>query len=140
MTRLFIGSTLDFQAYKRRKALIWNFRLTLITIRYILYRLRIIRESFLAEAAPANSKAGKWLDAWRIVVKAAEWKNIAEPRLTYPSADPVKVQSGRTVTVFNVCGNDYRLITAIHYDRQRVYTLEFLTHAEYGKNNWKKNL
>lgn len=102
--------------------------------------MRIIKEKFLTEAAPPNSKAGKWLSAWRIVVKASDWKNIEELRQAYPSADPVKTKSGRSVTVFNVCGNDYRFITAIHYDKQRIYTLEFLTHAEYDKNNWKKNL
>ncbi|MGJ8677066.1 MAG: type II toxin-antitoxin system HigB family toxin [Akkermansiaceae bacterium] len=102
--------------------------------------MRIIKETFLKDAASARSKAGKWLGAWRIMVKASEWKSIEDVRKTYPSADPVNVKSGRTVTIFNVCGNDYRLITAIHYDKQRIYTLEFLTHAEYDKNNWKKNL
>lgn len=41
---------------------------------------------------------------------------------------------------FNVCGNDYRLLVAIHYDKQRIYTLQFLTRAEYDKNRWKKDL
>ena len=45
-----------------------------------------------------------------------------------------------TPSIFNVCGNDFRLITAIHYDKQRLYTLRFLTHAEYDKNKWKKDL
>jgi hypothetical protein len=54
--------------------------------------------------------------------------------------DPVKVASGRMVTIFNVCGNDFRLITAIHYDKQRLYTLRFMTHADYSKNDWKKEL
>ena len=102
--------------------------------------MRIIKEQFLREAAPPKSKAGKWLEAWRLSVKAAEWENLDEVRKTYPSADSVEVDSGRSVTVFNVCGNDYRLLTAIHYDKQRVYTLQFLTHAEYDKDYWKKNL
>ena len=42
--------------------------------------------------------------------------------------------------VFNVCGNTYRLIVAIHFDRQLVYTLRFLTHAEYSKDRWKDEL
>lgn len=105
-----------------------------------MYRLRIIKEQFLKEVASSGSKAGKWLEAWRLTVKAAEWGSIGDLRKTYPSADPVKVESGRSVTVFNVCGNDYRLITAIHYDKKRVYLLRFLTHAEYDKNKWKKEL
>jgi len=44
------------------------------------------------------------------------------------------------VTVFHVCGNKYRLITAIHYNRQRVYVLRLLTHADYSKDFWKDDL
>jgi mRNA interferase HigB len=58
----------------------------------------------------------------------------------YPGADPVEVASGRQVIVFNVCGNTYRLIVALHFDRQWAYTLRFLTHAEYSKNRWKDEL
>lgn len=108
--------------------------------RYNLCCVRLIKELFLKQAASETSKVGKWLQAWRLVVRAAEWRNIGDVRRTYPSADPVKVMSGRTVTVFNVCGNDSRLLTAIHYNKQRVYTLQILTHAEYNKNNWKKEL
>jgi mRNA-degrading endonuclease HigB of HigAB toxin-antitoxin module len=32
------------------------------------------------------------------------------------------------------------MICAIHYDRQKVYVLRFLTHAEYDKGNWKLTL
>jgi mRNA interferase HigB len=99
--------------------------------------LRIIKEKFLREAIPPRSKAGKWLEAWITVVRLADWASIREVRMTYPSADPVKVASGRSVTVFNVCGNDYRLIVAIHYNKRRVYTLDFMTHAGYDKNTWK---
>jgi mRNA interferase HigB len=49
------------------------------------------------------------------------------------------VESGRTVTVFNIT-NDFRLITAIHYNRREVFTLRFLTHAEYDKGAWKNTL
>ncbi len=101
--------------------------------RHNLCLLHIIKEKFLKEVAPPRSKAGKWLEGWIAVVKCAEWGSIRDVRVTYPSADPVKVASGRNVTVFNVCGNDYRLIVAIHYNKRRVYTLRFMTHAEYDK-------
>jgi mRNA interferase HigB len=41
------------------------------------------------------------------------------------------------VTVFNVAGNKYRLIVAIHYRIQTVFIRDFLTHAEYSKQAWK---
>ena len=36
--------------------------------------------------------------------------------------------------------NAFRLITAIHYDTQRVFVMRFLTHAEYDRNRWKDTL
>jgi mRNA interferase HigB len=44
------------------------------------------------------------------------------------------------VLVFNVCGNSYRLIVAMHFDRQMAYTLRFLTHADYSQDRWKDEL
>ena len=102
--------------------------------------MKLIKESFLKTCTPTSSKAGKWLKSWTAVIKYSEWKNINDLQKVYPSAGSVKVASGRSVSIFNVCGNDYRLITALHYDKQRVYTLEFLPHAEYDKNKWKQNL
>jgi len=74
------------------------------------------------------------------VVRQAEWRSLAEVRRTYAHADAVKVGSGKIATVFNIAGNDYRMITAIHYNTGVVYTLLFLTHAEYSKDRWKKQL
>jgi mRNA interferase HigB len=55
----------------------------------------------------------------------------------YPSADGVKLGSAIVVTVFNVKGNEYRLLTHVNYDQQAVLVLELLTHAEYDKDLWK---
>jgi mRNA interferase HigB len=102
--------------------------------------VRIIKETFLIAAAEQYPKAARFLEAWRATVRAAQWKNLNAVRKTYASADAVKVASGRTVVVFNVCGNDYRLIVALHYNRQIAYTLNFLTHADYSKDRWKEEL
>ena len=102
--------------------------------------MRIIKEMFLVEMGRKHPKAARYLETWRKVVKAATWRNLVEVRRTYPGTDPVKVQSGRQVLVFNVCGNDYRLIVAVHFNRQMIYTLRFLTHAEYSKDRWKDML
>ncbi len=61
-------------------------------------------------------------------------------RAIFPSADVVRVGSSHNVYVFNICGNDFRLITAIHFNTQCVFTLRFLTHAEYSKGKWKLEL
>ncbi len=87
-----------------------------------------------------HPKAAGHLETWRKIVRAAAWRNLMEVRRTYPDTDSVKVQSGRQVLVFNVRRNDYRLIVAAHFNCQIIYTLRFLTHAEYSKNRWKETL
>jgi mRNA interferase HigB len=42
--------------------------------------------------------------------------------------------------VFNICGNKYRLICAMHFNTGKVFLLRFLTHAEYDKDQWKDQL
>ena len=44
----------------------------------------------------------------------------------------------RVYTVFNIGGNDFRLIAEIFYDDQTVLIRHVLTHAEYDKEDWKK--
>lgn len=102
--------------------------------------MRIIKEKFLRDAAEHYPKAATYLAAWRLVVRAARWRNLAELRTAYASADLVRVGSGKRVIVFNVCGNTYRLIVAMHFNSQVAYTLRFLTHAEYDRNAWKDEL
>ena len=77
---------------------------------------------------------------WYKVTKAARWQNLGDTRRTFGYADAVKVGSGRTAVVFNVGGNKYRLIAAIHYDRGTVYVLRVLTHREYSRSMWKEEL
>lgn len=72
-------------------------------------------------------------------MKPRKWQNLAQTRQSFPHADQITVKSGRTVTVFNIT-NDFRLVTAIHYNRQEIFTLRFLTHADYGKDIWKITL
>lgn len=102
--------------------------------------MRIVKEKFLQDAAGHYPKAAKWLAAWVLTVRAADWRGLTEVRRTYPGADMVRVGSGKPVLVFNVCGNTYRLIVAMHFDRQTAYTLRFLTHAEYSTDRWKDEL
>ena len=102
--------------------------------------VRIVKEKFLWDAAKRYPKAAKYLAAWTKTIRLATWRNLNDVRQSYPSADLVRVKSGHSVLVFNVCGNTYRLIVAMHFDRQVAYTLRFLTHAEYDTNRWKDEL
>lgn len=102
--------------------------------------MRLIKEAFLVAAGRQHPPAARHLDVWRKTVKSAAWRNLMAVRRSYPDTDAVKVKSGRSVLVFNLRRNDYRLIAAAHYNRQIIYTLRFMTHAEYSKDRWKETL
>ena len=70
---------------------------------------------------------------WYRITMKADWNSLAEVRNDFAHADIV----GRR-TVFNVHGNDYRLIARVNYRTKRVFILHILTHAEYGKGDWKR--
>ena len=99
--------------------------------------MRLLSANRLVDASRAHPDAASALARWAVVVSAAKWKNLAEVRRTYPHADAVKVASGKSVTVFNVGGNKYRLLTAIDYPAEIVNVDALLTHAEYDKQKWK---
>jgi mRNA interferase HigB len=100
----------------------------------------VVHGGTVKQWAAQHRDAAESLAAWLKNASDATWRSLAELRQVYPHADPVVVASGRTVVVFNIRGNRYRLITAIHYNRQVIYTLRFLTHAEYSKDRWKETL
>jgi mRNA interferase HigB len=102
--------------------------------------MRIIKVTRIREYAQGHDQARPSLERWLELTKLAEWTSLAEVRCTFRHADQVTVRSGRTVVVFNIKGNDFRLVTAIHYNRAKVFVLRFLTHAEYTKDVWKDEL
>ena len=77
---------------------------------------------------------------WYKVTKVARWRSLSDTRRTFGHADIVRVGSGRTAVVFNIGGNNHRLITAIHDDRNTVYVLRVLAHREYTRGKWKEEL
>jgi mRNA interferase HigB len=81
-----------------------------------------------------------WLENWSLVVRHSAWQSIINVRRAFPSADGVRAGRGATaytITIFNVGGNDYRLLTVINYRQQQVAVISLLTHAEYSKEKWK---
>ena len=72
------------------------------------------------------------LKRWFKIVRQTDFKNFADLRTTFPSADLVD-----NLVVFNIGGNKYRLIASIHFNRSKIYIRYVLTHREYDKGDWK---
>ena len=102
--------------------------------------MRIIKPSTLTQWAKQHSNAAPALLHWYEVAREAKWDTLTDARRDFPHADMAKVESMKTVIIFNIAGNNFRLITAIHFNTGRVFLLDFLTHAEYSKDTWKNSL
>jgi mRNA interferase HigB len=102
--------------------------------------MRIIKTSMLREFWQTHADAEASLRMWTQKVTAAQWRSFADVRKTFPNADTVRVASGRQVVVFNIAHNRYRLVAAVHYNTQIVYTLLLLSHRDYERNAWKDQL
>jgi len=83
--------------------------------------MRIISLRRLREFWREHGDAESVLLQWYRVARSASWRNLQEVRRQYPTADGVTVKSVETMTVFNIGGNKYRLITNIWYRGQQVY-------------------
>ena len=102
--------------------------------------MRIIAEGTIRQWASDYARAASSLRQWVRVVRPVRWYSFAELRRTFPSADWVTVKSGRKVAVFNVGGNEFRLVCAVHFNSGMVFALRFMTHAAYSKGYWKNEL
>jgi mRNA interferase HigB len=69
------------------------------------------------------------VDTWYAEASAASWANHAEVQKHYRTASIINAER----VVFNIKGNDYRLVVAIRYDKQIVFIKWIGTHEEYDK-------
>lgn len=92
--------------------------------------MEIINESELHTFARRHSNARKPISGWIEVTNLAVWHSFGDVRESFRSADYVNKR-----VIFNIGGNNFRVITKINYRTQRVFILEVMTHAEYDR--WK---
>lgn len=97
-------------------------------------------EDFIKQNKRGGEAAGA-LRAWYREAANANWKNPGELMAQYPKARPIG--KGNGVTIFNIKGNHFRLVTRINY-QAGVVKVEFIgTHKEYdeidvGTVTWKR--
>ena len=95
--------------------------------------MHIITRKRLNDFAGRYPEANNALVSWYRQMKQNNFASIEEVREIFPSADKV----GK-LTVFNIGGNKFRLIAAIHYNRRKVFIRAVLTHSEYDSGKWKE--
>ncbi len=96
--------------------------------------MHVVSKKALREFWVVHPDAERPPRQWFRTVTRVAWESFADVRATYAHADQV----GK-ITVFNIGGNKYRLIAAIHFNRGKVFVRHVLTHAEYDKGDWKED-
>jgi mRNA interferase HigB len=74
------------------------------------------------------------LDAWFDEVRKARWSSAADVRRSYATASIVSADR----VVFNIKGNDYRLIVAVDFEKSIVWIKWIGTHRDYDKIDVKE--
>lgn len=72
------------------------------------------------------------LERWVVLITENNFDSFPNLTAIFPSADYVK-----PYTVFNISGNNFRLIAEISYFEKTIIIDSILTHAEYDKEMWK---
>jgi mRNA interferase HigB len=91
---------------------------------------RTLREYAESRAGHRNEPALKAaLDAWFDEVRRAQWTSTADVKRRYATASIVSAER----IVFNIKGNDYRLVVAADFEKGIVWIKWIGTHAEYDR-------
>ncbi|WP_462376262.1 type II toxin-antitoxin system HigB family toxin [Rikenella microfusus] len=69
------------------------------------------------------------LERWYDIAEKAEWRNLSEIKVDFPTTDYV----GNQHYVFNIRGNKYRLVVVVKFTIGYIYIRFVGTHAEYDK-------
>ena len=93
--------------------------------------MRIFTYKRLREFWERHPDAKQPLVAWYRDAENGDWETPAAVKSRYPSASIV----GDSRVVFNIKGNDYRLVVGINYPYRTVYIRFLGTHAEYDRVN-----
>lgn len=91
----------------------------------MLLRRRNIIDKFCKKHARARKSFGIWIKK----CEAANWENFADIKKTFNSVD----KNGDDL-IFDIAGNNFRLIAIVHFQDGLLTIKEVLTHSEYDKN------
>lgn len=98
--------------------------------------MRIISKKALRDFYSQYPESKISLESWHKTVKEAQWTCFADIKNTFNSADYV----GNKRYVFNVKGNDYRIVAIIQFTIKAVLIRFVGTHPQYDKIKDIKNI
>ena len=98
--------------------------------------MRVVSQKMLIDYYEAHPQAKTALSEWFEKTREANWRSFADVKKSFNSVDNV----GNKRYVFNIKGNDFRLVVLIVFTPKTVYIRFVGTHAEYEKIKNIQNL
>lgn len=98
--------------------------------------MRVVTFKRIKEFSEIHSDAENSLNFWYHTVRSKNWSNINDLRQDFNTVDYVENHR----FVFNIKGNDYRLIAIISFNTKKIYIRFIGTHTEYDKIKDIKNI
>ena len=96
--------------------------------------MKVLGLDLLTDFSKKHANAKSQLDAWYAEAKDANWKTTHDIKQRYSSADFLSDNR----VIFNIKGNDYRLVVKVRY-QNGIVKIEWLgTHAEYSKKKFQE--
>ena len=89
----------------------------------------IIKKTTLSDYATNHPNINIALNSWYDIARKKNWKSFSDIKKTFNSVDAI----GNDRYVFNIKGNNYRLVTMIHFNIRTIYIRFIGTHSEYDK-------
>ena len=90
--------------------------------------MRVISNKVLVGFGMRYPQASEPLQAWRKIIERTDFQGFSDLRRAFNAVDKVG-----DYHVFDIAGNKYRLIAAVHFNTQMLFVRHVLTHAEYDK-------
>lgn len=92
---------------------------------------RIFAKSTLRKYWEKKPETEQYLKTWYDTALKADWKSPHDVKNTYANASILK----NNRIVFNIKGNEYRLVAKINYERQWLFIRFIGTHKEYDQTD-----
>lgn len=88
--------------------------------------MRVVSNRMLVDFASMHPRAHAPLQAWRKLVETSLFVSFSDLKRAFNHVDKVG-----DYVVFDIAGNHYRIIAAIHFNTQMLFVRHVLTHREY---------
>ena len=95
--------------------------------------MNVISVKRIRQFARVHPDAADELDPWYRAASKSRWRSLPDVRGNFGDAGQF-----RSLLIFNVRHNTYRLIVKVDYCANLLMVKEFIIHKEYEKGGWKK--